>query len=199
MQRYFINIKVFCLSLIALFMAGSVLAQSEDLDVIRAATEKYKDVNTALAEGFIPDPSGHCVSAAAEGLPAEWGAMGIHYINPELLQITSGEPRVNGNSTHTDFTKPAILLYEPQKDGSLVLMGIENLVWIEAWKAAGNSDLPVFRGRKWDMMADDPATAGDEAHGFMPHYDQHVWLYRENPAGLLNPFNPAASCEHHMG
>jgi len=125
--------------------------------------------------------------------------MGIHYLNPELLQITASEPRVDGNSTHTDFTKPAILLYEPQKDGSLVLMGIENLVWIEAWKAAGNTDLPVFRGRNWDMMADNPATASDEAHGFMPHYDQHVWLYRENPSGLLNPFNPAATCEHHMG
>ena len=199
MQHYLKTIKALFLTLVALFWAGSVMAQSEDLDVIRAATEKYKDVNVALAEGFIPDPSGQCVSAAAEGLPAEWGAMGIHYINPERLQITAGEPRVNGNSTHTDFTKPSILLYEPQKDGSLELMGIENLVWIEAWKAAGNTSLPMFKGRKWDMMADDAATEGDEAHGFMPHYDQHVWLYRENPGGMLNPFNPAASCEHHMG
>ena len=197
MQRYIMNMKVSCLLLISLFMAGQAMA-SENLDVIRAATEKYKDVNVALAEGFIPDPSGHCVSAAAEGLPAEWGAMGIHYINPKLLQITATDPRVDGNSTHTDFTKPAILLYEPQEDGSLVLLGIENLVWIKAWDAAGNSDVPAFMGRKWDRMADDPATDGDEAHQFTPHYDQHVWLYRENPTGLLNPFNPAASCEHHI-
>lgn len=192
-------IKIFCLLIVALFTAESAIAHSEDLDEIRAATEKYKDVNVALAEGFIPDPSGHCVSAAAEGLPAEWGGMGIHYINPNLLQITAAEPRVNGNSTHTDFTRPAILLYEPQADGSLVLMGIENLVWIEAWQAAGNTDIPKFRGRSWDMMVDDPATEGDEAHGFMPHYDQHVWLFRENPTGILNPFNPAATCEHHRG
>ena len=199
MQRYIMNIKVPCLLLMALFMAGPAMPHSEDLDVIRAATEKYKDVSIALAEGFIPDPSGQCVSAAAEGLPAEWGGMGIHYLNPKLLQITAGEPRVNGNSTHTDFTRPAILLYEPQEDGSLVLLGIENLVWIDAWKAAGNEDTPVFMGRKWDMMIDDPATDGDEAHRFMPHYDQHVWLYRENPTGILNPFNPAATCEHHRG
>lgn len=197
MQRYNTNVKLSFLSFMVLFIAGPAMANSEDLDVIRAATEKYSDVNVALAEGFIPDPSGHCVSAAAEGLPPEWGAMGIHYINPELLQITAGEPRVNGNGTHTDFTQPAILLYEPQEDGSLVLMGIENLVWIEAWEAAGNTEKPVFMGRNWDMMADNPATDGDEAHGFMPHYDQHVWLYRENPSGILNPFNPAASCEHH--
>ena len=130
MQRYKTNVKLSFLSFMALFLAGPAMANSENLDVIRAATEKYSDVNIALAEGFIPDPSGHCVSAAAEGLPAEWGDMGIHYINPELLKITATEPRVGGNSTHTDFTRPAILLYEPQADGSLVLMGIENLVWI---------------------------------------------------------------------
>jgi hypothetical protein len=197
MQRYNTNVKLSFLSFMVLFIAGPAIADSENLDGIRAATEKYKDVNIALAEGFIPDPSGHCVSAAAEGLPAEWGDMGIHYLNPERLQITAAEPRVNGNSTHTDFTRPAILLYEPQENGSLVLIGIENLVWIEAWEAAGNTEKPVFMGREWDMMADDPATSGDEAHGFMPHYDQHVWLYRENPTGLLNPFNPAATCEHH--
>jgi len=197
MQPYNTNVKLSFLSFMVLFIAGPAMANSEDLDVIRAATEKYSDVNVALAEGFIPDPSGHCVSAAAEGLPPEWGDMGIHYINPELLQITASEPRVNGIGTHTDFTQPAILLYEPQEDGSLVLMGIENLVWIEAWEAAGNTEKPVFMGRNWDMMADNPATDGDEAHGFMPHYDQHVWLYRENPSGILSPFNPAASCEHH--
>jgi hypothetical protein len=197
MQRYNTNVKLSFLSFMVLFIAGPAIADSENLDGIRAATEKYKDVNIALAEGFIPDPSGHCISAAAEGLPAEWGDMGIHYLNPERLQITAAEPRVNGNSTHTDFTRPAILLYEPQENGSLVLIGIENLVWIEAWEAAGNTEKPVFMGREWDMMADDPATSGDEAHGFMPHYDQHVWLYRENPTGLLNPFNPAATCEHH--
>jgi hypothetical protein len=197
MQRYNTNVKLSFLSFMVLFIAGPAIADNENLDGIRAATEKYKDVNIALAEGFIPDPSGHCVSAAAEGLPAEWGDMGIHYLNPERLQITAAEPRVNGNSTHTDFTRPAILLYEPQENGSLVLIGIENLVWIEAWEAARNTEKPVFMGREWDMMADDPATSGDEAHGFMPHYDQHVWLYRENPTGLLNPFNPAATCEHH--
>lgn len=175
---------------IALFLAGPVAAHSEDLDVIRAATAKYKGVNIALAEGFIRDPSGHCVPAAAEGLPEEWGAMGIHYISPGLLQITASEPRVNGNSTHTDFTRPAVLMYEPQADGSLVLVGIENLVWIKAWEAAGNTAASTFMGQPWNKMADDQATEADEAHNFMPHYDQHVWIYRENPA---------VSCEHHGG
>lgn len=165
-----------------------------NLDEIRAATEKYRDVNVALAEGYIPDPSGMCVSAAMEGLPAEWGDMGIHYLHPGLLKLDPPGGRVSGQSTHTDFIQPSILLYEPQKDGSLVLVGVENLVWVKAWEAAGNSTPPTFNGRNWDHMADDPNTAADEAHGFEPHYDQHIWVHRQNPSGDLNPFNPEVKC-----
>lgn len=182
----------------AVMFAAPVLAEEVDLDAVRAATEKYKDVNVALAEGYIPDPSGHCVDAAAEGLPHEWGGMGIHYLNPALLQITAPEPRVDGVGMHTDWMQPAILLYEPQADGSLELVGVENLVWQKAWMDAGRADPPMINGRVWDAMADDPATDADEAHGFMPHFDQHVWLYRDNPSGELMPFNPAVTCEHHM-
>lgn len=176
---------------------GAKADQAAEIAAARAATEKYKDVNAALADGYIPDPAGRCVSAGAEGLPPEWGAMGIHYLHPALLKITAGEPRVDGMSTHTDFLKPSVLLYEPQADGSLVLVAVENLVFQKAWKAAGNGAPPEFAGRTWDTMADDPATPGDEAHGFEPHYDQHVWAFRENPAGALMPFNPNVTCEHH--
>ena len=115
--------------------------------------------------------------------------MGIHYLNPALLGITGDQPRVNGNGTHTDWMKPAILLYEPQADGSLALVGVENLVWQAAWKDSGNPE-PEINGRIWDAMADDPNTEADEAHGFEPHYDQHVWLFRENPSGELMPLSP---------
>ncbi|NRG17351.1 hypothetical protein HPQ64_06600 [Rhizobiales bacterium] len=175
---------------------AAAFADDYDLDALRAATEKYKDVNVALAEGFIADPSGHCVSAEAEGLDPALGAMGIHYIHPAMLKITGDKPRVDGESTHTDFMKPAILLYEPQADGSLILVGIENLVFEKAWTAT-HGDPPVINGRTWDHMADNADTEKDEAHGFMPHYDQHVWLFRANPSGDLEPFNAAVTCEHH--
>jgi hypothetical protein len=166
------------------------------LDDLRNAVEKYKDVKVALAEGFIT-PDNHCVSAAGEGLPAELGAMGIHYIHPALLEITATEPRVDGKATHTDWMKPSILIYEPQADGSLELVAVENLVFEAAWTTSGKSEQLALNGRSWDHMADDPATTGDEAHGFAPHFDQHVWLFRENPMGTLMPFNPAVTCEHH--
>ncbi len=94
--------------------------------------------------------------------------------------------------------QPAVVIYEPQADGSLELVAVENLVWQAAWKETGQP-VPEINGKQWDVMTDDPNTEGDEAHGFMPHYDQHVWLFRDNPAGTLMPFNPAVSCEHHTG
>lgn len=179
-----------------MILPGTVLGADVDLDELREMVSKYKDVEVALADGYLT-PDNHCVSAAGEGLPAELGAMGIHYIHPALLQITGTEPRVNGMSTHTDWTRPSVLIYEPLPDGTLELVAVENLVFEEAWNAAGSAEELVLNGRKWDHMADDPATPGDEAHGFAPHYDQHVWLFRENPMGALMPFNPNATCEHH--
>jgi hypothetical protein len=106
---------------------------------------------------------------------------------------------VSGNGTHTDFLRPAILIYEPQADGSLELVAVENLVFIEAWEATGHDAPPSFHGVAFDVMSDDPATEADEAHFFEPHYDRHVWLYRDNPNGIFAPFNPAVTCEHHRG
>lgn len=124
--------------------------------------------------------------------------MGIHYINPQMLKITSTEPRVDGDSTHTDFMKPAILLYEPRANGSLALVGVENLVFLNAWHAAGNQAPPTFAGRVWDAMADNSGTAQDEAHAFEPHNDQHVYFKKmANPKDQLNPFSPNVTCEHH--
>ena len=181
--------------LAAVLFPLTVSAAEVDLDQLREVVAKYQDIEVALADGYIT-PDNHCVSAEGEGLPAELGAMGIHYIHPALLQITGTEPRVNGNSTHTDWMRPAILIYEPQADGSMELVAVENLVFEEAWKASGSTEELMLNGRAWDHMADDPATPGDEAHGFMPHFDQHVWLFRENPMGPLMPFNPNVTCEH---
>lgn len=131
--------------------------------------------------------------AAAHGMPADLGDMGIHYLRPDLLGLTVTTPRVDGTGTHTDFMTPAILLYEPQEDGSLALVGVENLVF-----QAGHAGPPMLAGRPWDHMVDDPATPEEEAHHFEAHYDQHLW-FRDNPSGNLEPFNPRVTCVHHRG
>ena len=80
---------------------------------------------------------------------------------------------------------------------SLALVAVENLVFKKAWHEAGNRGRPTFHGMPYDLMEDDPATKIDEAHMFEPHYDRHVWLYRDNPNGVFTQFNPAVTCEHH--
>lgn len=167
---------------------------------VRQATERFRDVNVALAEGYVRDPFDMCDTAAMMGRPASLGAMGIHFFRPDLLGITAPpSPRVNGIGTHTDFRAPSILIYEPQADGSLELVAVENLVFKAAWRANGHSEPPTFHGVPWDSMEDDPTTAIDEAHVFEPHFDRHVWIYRENPNGVFTPFNPAVSCANHKG
>ncbi|MFV2034447.1 MAG: hypothetical protein ACC631_04950 [Halocynthiibacter sp.] len=180
---------------VGLVTTANATVLSDEVAKIKAATARYQDVNVALSEGFIPDPSGVCVSAAGSGLPADMGAMGIHYLNPGLLGLLPPGGRVDGTGTNVDFSAPSILLYEPQADGSLELVGVENLIFQAAWAAAGNSAPPMFAGAAWYAMADDAATGGDEAHGFAPHYDQHVWSQRENLMSAVVPFNPNVSCD----
>lgn len=170
------------------------------LAAVRAATERFQDITVALAEGYVRDPADLCETATMMGRPAEFGAMGIHYFRPDLLGIVERpDARVDGTGTHTDFRLPSILIYEPQADGSMQLVAVENLVFQKAWHALGNSGPPTFQGLVWDNMADDPATPADEAHQFEPHYDRHVWIYRENPNGVFAPFNPSVSCAYHRG
>jgi hypothetical protein len=167
---------------------------------VKRLTSRFQDVNVALAEGYVRDPMDLCDTAQMMGRPAKLGTMGIHYFRPDLLGVTAPpSPRVNGNGTHTDFRKPSILIYEPQADGSLELVAVENLVFEASWKAAGNAERPTYQGVPYDHMFDNPKTAIDEAHMFEPHFDRHVWVWRDNPNGVFAQFNPTVSCAHHKG
>ncbi|HEX8063774.1 MAG TPA: hypothetical protein VF535_11215 [Allosphingosinicella sp.] len=187
------------LTIIAAALAAAAPGPGEPtLDEVRAATARFRNVKVALAEGYVRDPGNMCDTAPMMGRPAALGGMGIHFFRPDLLGIKGPpNPRVDGDGTHTDFRKPSILIYEPREDGSLELVAVENLVFKKAWRAAGHEDLPTFHGVEYDDMADDPATAIDEAHMFEPHYDRHVWLYRPNANGMFAQFNPTVTCRFH--
>ena len=180
--------------------AAPASAEDPTLDEVRAATDRFRDIEVALAEGYVRDPADVCETAEMMGRPAALGAMGVHYFRPDLLGISAPpDPRVDGVGTHVDFLRPGILIYEPQADGRMELVAVENLVFARAWQAAGHDRPPSFRGISYDNMRDDPATRLDEAHNFEPHFDLHVWLYRDNPNGVFAQFNPQVSCRHHRG
>lgn len=151
--------------------------------------EPYKDVAYALDKGYIR--ASGCETHPTD--PAQ-GAMGHHYVRPDLLGLGPRvNGKVNGTGTYTDTDPPAILLYIPDGDGGFKLAGIEMLVFFDAWHAQ-NTRPPNFRGREYNLMVDNPDTLRDEAHGFTPHYDLHIWLFEHNPSGLYAQWNPALSC-----
>src|SRR5919107_3703479 len=124
-------IPTFCLA------AGCTSGPKEPtLGEVRAVAEKYRDVNVAKREGYTTDNK--CTTAEMLGFPAEMGAMGLHYVRRDLLGLPPkpappGSGRVHGTGTYTDFRKPSMLVYEPQADGSLQLVAVENLVFASAW------------------------------------------------------------------
>jgi hypothetical protein len=185
---------------LSLMNLGCQKAQGEPtLDEVRSIADKYRDVNVAKAEGYTTDNK--CVTAEMLGQPAALGAMGLHYVRRDMLGLPPkpsppGSGRVRGTGTHTDFRQPAMLVYEPRADGSMQLVAVENLVFAAAWHQ-GNKEPPAFHGRTYPLLKDDPATKVDEAHGWEPHYEQHLWVFRDNPNGAYAPFSPAVSCKHH--
>jgi len=181
--------------LLAVAACGKAPAEPT-LAEVRAAAERYRDVDVAIAEGYTTDNK--CVTAEMLGFSAEQGAMGLHYVRRDLLGLPDKPAwRVSGTGTYTDFSKPAMLVYEPQADGSLELVAVENLVFKQAWEAAGNRQPPSFRGTPYLLLEDKPGTALDEAHNYEPHYELHAWVFRDNPLGTFAPFNPNVTCRHH--
>lgn len=96
-----------------------------DLARIRAATERYKSPEAAIAAGYPLNSS--CIANPPHG------AMGYHFQNASLLDAK------------LDVEKPEILVYERLADGSFKLNGVEYIVPIAAWKQDGP---PTIMGQK---------------------------------------------------
>jgi hypothetical protein len=183
---------VTAIALSSAFIASTALATvprtqpDQSLQQLARELEPFKNVAYAESAGY------------RQGSPCEahptLGAMGHHYVNPRLLGLTAPvNGRVNGTGTYTGTNPPPILLYVPDGEAGLKLAGIELLVFADAWHAE-NKQPPKYRGREYNYMADNPNTPQDEAHGFMPHYDLHIWLFESNPSGMYAQWNPALSC-----
>ena len=145
----------------ALCLANTAWAETL-VDRVRAATERFADVAAAEAEGYSPIP---CASGASGG------SMGIHYVNGAYL---------TGDDNAIDLTKPEAVMYEPQADGSLVLVGVEYITF--AGPAALEGHLLHFQG-------------SPNRYGLDPFYELHVWAHRDNPAGPFADMNSKVSCE----
>jgi len=175
-------------ALLSFALSGSTLAAPSGGDVraglvaIRQATQRYHDVNRALADGYVP--VSECV--AAPGL----GAMGIHYLNPAF----AADLAVN-------LLTPEVLLYAPSSDGPR-LVAVE--YFVAALANTGAAPAPWFGAEAPTLgfFNSAPSLLGHTFNGPMAghdpnmpwHYDLHVWVWQANPAGTFNQFNPKVSC-----
>jgi hypothetical protein len=153
---------------VALVFHSTALADDDDdddddddfwEDLADDLEDRYENVEDAIAEGFFE--ASECVEQPGVG------AMGHHYVNPDLIDGV------------LDPYEPEILLYLPDSEGNLVLVGVEY-----GYPTGPFGELTLF-GQDFHT---NPHTGLD---------DLHVWLLEDysNPAGLFAPFNSALACD----
>ncbi len=157
----------------------------EELRIVRDATAKYRDPAVAERDGFVKTDD--CADAAYFGEDPALGAMGEHWVRFDRMADERLDPR-----------EPEILLYVN------TVMG-RRLVAVEWSVVALEGGLPRFGSERPDPSRTTPAPRmfGGKAfdgpmqghHPHQPwHYDLHVWLWEENPAGIFAQYNRRVSC-----
>jgi hypothetical protein len=147
-----------------------------NLAATRAALDKYQDPIVAVRDGYFSTVG--CVDypkgGSGEGQMAyKPGGMGVHFLNPALIG-----PKL-------DPMKPQILIYEPVGQG-LKLVAAEWFMPVEVSKEA-----PSIFGTKLDgPMEGHAPILPTELH----HWDLHVWLWKDNPNGLMHSTNSTVKC-----
>ena len=151
-------------------------AMSADLQAAKTALAKYADPIVAVRDGYFSTVA--CVDfpqGATDG-PMVYppGAMGVHFLNPANIG-----PKL-------EPTKPQILIYEPVGD-KLVLTAAE---WFMPVEVAGGVAPSIFgQTLMGPMDGHEPIIPAS-----LKHYDLHVWLWKDNPAGMFVSTNKAVKC-----
>lgn len=138
-------------------------ANSDLIKLVRRATARYNSTTQAVRSGY--GSAGHCVEHP------DYGGMGYHWVNGPLID------------PDYDPANPEALLYEPDKNGNLKLVGVEYIVIDIGQPHPHFGDHPFDVGGVGPLMEEG-----------VPHWSLHVWLYKDNPSGMFAPFNPNVSC-----
>ena len=180
------NIKflIWSLTVASLIAPSSVgIAKSEDAQnsnahsdhvsgplprAVRDATERFQDVNDAIAAGYVQN--GGCVSGPQEG------AMGVHFAKFALFD------------DQIDVEQPEVLVYELRR-GRLQLVAAEYITPAAAWEAShAPGTMPHLMGHLYHFVP------GPNRYGPVAFYEIHVWAWKENRHGAFSDWNPEVSC-----
>jgi hypothetical protein len=139
--------------------------------LVRQVTRKYHDVNRAIADGY--QLAFGCVSGPDDG------AMGLHYVNMDLVGDGVLDPR-----------RPEIVIYEPLPNGGRRLIGVDYLVTVEAWHAH-TAATPELMGQLLHLFE------SPNRFGLPAFYTLHVWAWKPNPTGAFVNWHADVSCENY--
>lgn len=164
-------------ALAASALTGVAAAGQSGLAALRNATAPFHDINKAMVAGYtveVADLAGITCIVDPNGS----GTMGIHYLNPALLDDDVNE------------AAPELLVYEPQSNGGLKLVAVEYLVLKADWEATNGpgASPPELFGEHFHLIL-----AGNR-YGLPDFYELHAWVWRPNPNGMFFEYNPRVSC-----
>jgi hypothetical protein len=143
--------------------AGALTAeQLEGVASVRRATTGFHSFATAQAAGYTVQYPAGCAQSPL-------GVQGFHYLNPGLVDGV------------IELLRPELVMYEPQPDGSLQLIGVDYVVPFTAWTA---TEPPTLLGVPF--MRNEPLGV----------WALHIWAWRPNPSGMFAMWNPNASCQY---
>ena len=159
-------------ALVLLATAASASARA-GLQDVRNSTAKFRKLSFATHHGYglLTDAAG---IACIDNPPV--GGMGVHYVNGDLIGDPAENPR-----------KPEALVYAPV-NGHLRLVAVEYVVFQDASKAMHPNRRPELFGQKFELLK-----AGNR-YGLPPFYELHAWIWKHNPRGTFDDWNPRVHC-----
>jgi hypothetical protein len=158
---------------VLIFALVAILASLTVATVSAAARADLGAVRAATAHfqrSAVAEAAGYVSLVECVELPGV-GGMGVHFVNFGLLDL------------ELDPLAPEALVYEPMSNGRMNLVAVEYLVPIDPWDTIYGSDNP-------------PSIFGHELHRneFLGLYALHVWVWKHNPLGMFEDWNPTVSC-----
>jgi len=140
------------------------------INIVRESTARFQDPAEAGREGYFLKFG--CVSGP------DSGAMGLHFVNGTLLNGGVIDPR-----------HPQIVIYEPNADGTLKLIGADYLVFAEQWdNDPSHHGPPQLMGQLFHYFE------APNRFGLPAFYTLHVWAWKDNPNGAFVNWHPDVNC-----
>src|SRR6267378_3462511 len=137
---------------------------NKDLARLRQVTAAFHQFENGKAAGWSTQIT-PCMTD-----PGGAGGMGFHYGKTNLINGTA------------NVETPQLLLYEPEKNGRLRLVGVEYIIPYS------------FHSREAaaPRLFDQPFQQVD-AFGL---WGLHAWVWKENPRGMFAAWNPTVNCDN---